>query len=118
MDAQKKILIIDDEEDLCMLIKGYFLKNKYDVHIANTLQDGMNKVKTLSPDIIFLDNNLPDGTGWNMAAQIANDAPNAYINLISAYHPTIPKMPAFANFRIIEKPIKIVDLELCYLKSN
>lgn len=118
MGTQKKILIIDDEEDLCMLIKGYFLKNKHDVYIANTLQEGMSKVRSLSPDIIFLDNNLPDGTGWSIAAQIANEAPHASINLISAYHPVIPEMPANVNYRIIEKPIKIIDLERCNLNSN
>ncbi len=107
----KKVLIIDDEIDLCHLLKSYFLRKNYEVYLSHTLEQGLSFLKTLQPDIVFLDNNLPDGIGWNVAPVIAKDYPDTRINLISAFHPTLPEMPASAHFTVIEKPISLTDLD-------
>ncbi len=110
----KKVLIIDDEIDLCYLLKGYFLRKNFEVYLAHTLEQGVSFLETLKPHIIFLDNNLPDGTGWTLAPTIAEKYPEMQINLISAFHPAQPEMPATAAFRVIEKPISLKDLDLSF----
>lgn len=110
MADSKKVLIIDDETDLCLLLKDYFVRKKYEVDIAHTLEDGKKLLNTNQPDILFLDNNLPDGIGWTVAPEIAADFPALYIVLISAFHPPVPSMPETALFRAIEKPISFADL--------
>ena len=60
----RKILIIDDETDFCLLLKAYFVRKKYDVYLSYSLNQGMKLLEEVKPDIIFLDNNLPDGFGW------------------------------------------------------
>jgi len=107
---QKKVLIIDDEIDLCLLLKSYFLRQDYEVHLSHSLADGLRNIREQDPEVIFLDNNLPDGTGWAMAPEIAHDHPHAYINLISAYHPAVPQMPVGSRFSVYEKPITLADL--------
>ncbi len=104
---KKKILIIDDEQDFGMLLKGYFTSRKFEVRLSYTIEDGMKALEEIKPDYIFLDNNLPDGLGWGKADFILNNYPNARLNLISAYH--VPKTNA-ANFRILEKPITMEEL--------
>jgi len=111
MPDPKKILIIDDETDLCLLLRDYFVRKNYDVAVTHTLKEGKILLKTVTPDILFLDNNLPDGTGWDIASSIASDFPGIYIVLISAFHPAVPVMPANSKFRIIEKPISMADLD-------
>ncbi len=108
-----KVLIIDDETDLCHLLRSYILsKDKnYDVHISHSLADGLTNISTEKPGIIFLDNDLPDGAGWDVAPEIARAYPGIHINLISAYHPEAPEMPADARFFIYEKPISLADLD-------
>jgi len=106
----KKVLIIDDEVDLCYLLQDYFRKKNYDVVISHTLNEGADLLKKDSVDILFLDNNLPDGIGWNLAPGIATDFPGTYIVLISAFHPSAPNMPEGAKFRMIEKPVSMADL--------
>ena len=54
----KRILIIDDEADFCLLFKNYFVKKNYEVQISHTLKDGMDSIENFKPDIIFMDNNL------------------------------------------------------------
>lgn len=110
MDRSKKVLIIDDEIDLCLLLKGHFLRKGFEVFLAHSLEDGLRKLDETAPDILFLDNNLPDGTGWNKAPMIAEHYPRLFINLISAYHPSLPEMPKEARFQVIEKPFSLADL--------
>ena len=106
-----KILIIDDEIDLCLLMKGYLVKKGHEVYVSHTLKDGLEKIDTLEPNAIYLDNNLPDGTGWEVAPSIAGKHPETFINLLSAFHPQVPQMPANARFRQLEKPVSLLDLD-------
>lgn len=106
----KKVLIIDDETDLCLLLKDYFVRKNYEVNISHSLEEGKELLSSVNPDILFLDNNLPDGTGWTLAPDIARKYPSTYILLISAFHPTVPVMPADARYHTIEKPITMADL--------
>ncbi len=111
MADAKKILIIDDEIDLSLLLKDYFVRKKYEVFLTHTLSEGKDLLQQNTPDILILDNNLPDGTGWNLAPDIATSFPGIYIVLVSAFHPSVPEMPLGASFRVIEKPITRADLD-------
>lgn len=58
----QKILIIDDEEDLCSVLSTAMKKASYRVDCVHTLVDAGKKLKTHF-DIVLLDNHLPDGSG-------------------------------------------------------
>ena len=111
MSPAKKVLIIDDEKDLCLLLKEYFQNKNYEVTTASTLSDCKAIIDQVHPDILFLDNNLPDGTGWQYAPVIASRFHSIYVVMMSAFHPEIPAMPATARYCVIEKPIGLADLD-------
>lgn len=115
---QKKVLIIDDEIDLCLLLRSYFHRNNYEVLLSHSLQDGLQKIKQEKPQIVFLDSNLPDGVGWDAAPGIAEKYPSIQLNLISAFHTQPPEMPDTAAVYIYEKPISFSDLDRNLQKSN
>ncbi len=108
----KRVLIVDDEVDLCLLIKNYLSKKNYEVYTAHTLSDGFRKLELLSPDVLLLDNNLPDGMGWKEAETIHKKFPDLKLTLISAYQ--TPK-DFTANMgdlvTVLEKPISLNDIE-------
>lgn len=58
-------LIVDDEEEICLLLRGFLLRKFKRVEIATTLKQGLEIAKNLKPSVLFLDNNLPDGQGIN-----------------------------------------------------
>jgi len=58
----KKILIIDDEFDLCAVLKKALGRDNYSVECAYSLSEADNKLKD-HPQVVLLDNNMPDGTG-------------------------------------------------------
>ena len=108
----KRVLIVDDEVDLCMLIKSYLSKKNYEVYTAHTLSDGVKKMDAISPDVLLLDNNLPDGMGWKEAESFHRKFPNMNITLISAYQtPKDFKTNPPIHLNILEKPISLNDIE-------
>ena len=111
MSGLKKILIVDDEEDLCLLLKIFFTRKKYHVEVANNLKDGMKQIEQWHPDILFLDNNLPDGLGWEKAPQLLDNYPTLTIHLISAFRPTMPDELDGSKLTIWEKPISLKALD-------
>ncbi|MEO6253367.1 MAG: response regulator [Ferruginibacter sp.] len=80
-----KALIIDDEIDICYLLSG-ILKNKHiQPFCVNTLAEAANALKTQDPEIIFIDNHLPDGMGVDYVQEIKKNKPLSKIILITAY---------------------------------
>jgi len=106
---KKKILIIDDEADFCLLLKSYFSSKQYEVYYSYSLNSGMKLLEEIHPDILFLDNNLPDGSGWNTADQIMEKHPQLQLNLISTHQNGFAKKET-KSLRIWEKPLKLAEL--------
>jgi DNA-binding NtrC family response regulator len=65
-----KILIIDDEKELCDLIRLILKDENYQIDCAYTLKEGIKKWLNLQPSILILDNILPDGSGLDFIKQV------------------------------------------------
>lgn len=108
----KRVLIIDDEVDLCIMIKQFLTKKQYDVHIAHTLSQGFFCLNSLLPDSLILDNNLPDGMGWEVVAQIHEKYPAMKITLISAFKSAKDFQPIMGDIvQVLEKPVSMLEIE-------
>jgi DNA-binding NtrC family response regulator len=110
MKKQKNILIIDDEEDLCFLMESFFKKNNHTIAIAHSLKEGMEKMKTLCSDVLFLDNNLPDGNGWAKSNYFFGINPSLRLYLMSGYQSQVPNDIPGKDYIILPKPINFKDL--------
>ena len=109
--GKKKVLIIDDEVDFCLLIQFYLTKKNCEVSISHTLEDGLYEFKSKNPDIIILDNNLPDGLGWSAAKNILAQNPKIQLFLISANKPVTKLYATNTQLHIVEKPISIMQID-------
>ena len=108
----KKVLIVDDEVDLCLLLQQFLSKRNCEVHVAHSLTEGLNKLDAIRPDALMLDNNLPDGMGWDVAEQIRQKFPQMNITLISAYRLAKDFKYNFdKSIQFLEKPISLNDIE-------
>ena len=108
---RKKVLIIDDEVDFCLLMQFYLTKKNCEVSISHTLQEGMGIFNSTDQDIIILDNNLPDGLGWPAAENILQTQPKVQLFLISANKPSNRPNINNPHFHIVEKPISIMQID-------
>ncbi|CAN5574375.1 hypothetical protein BH10BAC3_BH10BAC3_14650 [soil metagenome] len=107
----KKILIIDDEKDLCLLLKSYLSKRKHDVFVAYRLNEGIAKALEIKPDVIFLDNNLPDGQGWEKTEWLKDQFPMLQIILMSAFKSLPEHLNDENRVHILEKPVSFSTLD-------
>lgn len=105
-----KVLIIDDEVDLCLMLTQFLKRKDYDVQFAHTLAEGMLLLNETKPQSLLLDNNLPDGLGWTFAAEIHKTYPLMHITLISA-NAIFPLSYTNSQFKRAEKPISLLDIE-------
>jgi two-component system LytT family response regulator len=68
-----KAILIDDEQHVINSLKNLIQSNFNDIDIigtANNITEGYELIQSLLPDIVFLDINLPDGTGFDLIKKI------------------------------------------------
>lgn len=65
-----KILIIEDDKEICHMISQYLIKNGYDTLQANDGINGLTLVKTYAPNLIILDIMLPYKSGDEVLKEI------------------------------------------------
>ena len=73
MNAQKKILIVDDEELNLDFFELMLSKLGFIVEKAKDGIEALDKVKRFLPDLVLLDNIMPRMTGWEFTKKIKND---------------------------------------------
>ncbi len=73
METPKKIMVIDDEEDLTQMIGFQFKSKGYEVQTAGDGLDALDKLKTFRPDLIVLDMNMPRMGGIEFYSKICNE---------------------------------------------
>lgn len=67
---QHKILIVDDDENICELLNLYLKKDGFDTVIANNGRQAVEYAEKYSPDLIMLDIMLPELDGWQVCREI------------------------------------------------
>lgn len=101
-----KIAIIDDEEDLCFLLADMLTTQGFEVSTFYTLSSGLSGVKMTAPDWVIIDNDLPDGSGWENTTKILNSIPGVNIIKISA-NPDSNRLANEHNIHYLTKPIHV-----------
>jgi DNA-binding response OmpR family regulator len=95
--SMRKALIIDDEIDICYLLSGILRTKNLQVNYVNSLLEASAALDHQSPEIIFLDNHLPDGLGVDFIIQLKAAHPAAKIVMLTAFDNYSDRVKAFAN---------------------
>ncbi len=114
----KNLLIIDDEEEICILLSYALKKLGYRISCSLTVKDGKEKIKTNSPDIVLLDLNLPDGSGFSLVPDLKEN--NCAFLVISAYEDKREKALREGASEFIKKPFNLSQITeaLSIINSN
>jgi CheY-like chemotaxis protein len=84
-----KILLIEDDAVLCDLVSRNLQARQHDVHIAVDGQTALEQLRTSPFDLIFLDINLPDQTGWEILRTALREG-YLHMQAIDGDQPTLP----------------------------
>ena len=68
--ASGKILIVDDDTNICELLRLYIEKEGFEASIANDGETALKMFDTVGPDLILLDIMLPGLDGWQVCREI------------------------------------------------
>ena len=76
---QKRILIIDDEENMLHMLKTLLSKEGYDIETASNGREALDVVREVSPDLIILDIVMPDMDGIEVKSRLNESTSTASI---------------------------------------
>ena len=121
-----KMLIVDDDTNICDLLKRYFENEGYSVKTANNGADGVSFFKVYDPDIVLLDIMLPKKDGWQVCREIREvsskpvimitakgDVFDKVLGLDGLVTPDVKPTNGLKEYKNVIKPFKItaVDVE-------
>jgi len=80
-----KLLIVDDQLGIRMLLHEIFEKEGYQIFQAANGVNALQIVKQEAPDLVILDMKLPEMDGLDILKQIKQDNPEIHVIIMTAY---------------------------------
>lgn len=91
MPAKSKILVVDDDINICELVRLYFEKEGYEVMTVYNGRKGIEAFSSFTPNIVVLDIMLPGADGWQVCREIRKSS-NIPIIMLTAKGETFDKV--------------------------
>ncbi|MCX6664837.1 MAG: response regulator [Euryarchaeota archaeon] len=110
----KKILVVDDEQDVRLSVQQILEMSGYMVTQAENGRDCLVKLEKETPDLVVLDIMMPGMSGWDVAAKIKENPSwtNIPIVFLTAKGDEMSVgMGGLASVDYIVKPFDIIDLK-------
>jgi DNA-binding response OmpR family regulator len=107
-----RVLLVDDDAKMVELVKGILIDDGYDVFGATTAVVALEQVDAFSPDVVVLDQVMPDRTGLEVATEIRERLPAQPIIIFSSlFDLRLSNEVRRLGFRYVEKADGIDALE-------
>ncbi|SJZ30709.1 response regulator transcription factor [Selenihalanaerobacter shriftii] len=78
----KRILVVDDEENILELVNYNLVQEGYQIYLASSGKQTLNKVKEILPDLIILDIMLPELDGFEICRKLQEEVVTQRIPII------------------------------------
>lgn len=109
---EKRILVVDDEESICMLLKSALSAKGYDVVTVNSSSEALELLDKETILVMFLDLNLPDMTGLELCREVIKLNPLTIAYAITGYASHFEladcKEAGFEDY--FKKPVALVNI--------
>jgi len=80
-----RILIIDDEQECCELLREYLESHGFEVEIAFDGEEGLEKVKLTRPDLVLCDISMPGSNGAEVLKKIKEGNPGIIVIMLTGF---------------------------------
>ena len=102
---KKKILIVEDEGDMCLLLNIMLTGKEMELDHVKSLASAEEYLQKQQPPVVILDNKLPDGFGIDFINFIKTNHPTTKIIMISGYDGSAKDVALYNGADIfLEKP--------------
>ncbi len=116
----RRVLVVDDEENIRLVVKSLLRKNGYEVGVADSGEAALGMVDSFGPDVILTDVRMPKMGGLDLLATLRAKQHPATVIVMSAYgniDMALEAMKAGA-YDYISKPFKPEELILVLRKAE
>ena len=118
---QKRVLVVDDEEDLTWSISKNLAKDKkkYDLICVNSGKDALNVLQQVPVDLVISDIRMPEISGLDLLLNIKDEFPTTKVIIMTAYGSDDIQKEVYRRGSIayIEKPFEIENLRELILNN-
>ncbi|MDB5245701.1 MAG: sigma-54-dependent Fis family transcriptional regulator [Segetibacter sp.] len=80
-----KILVIDDDVDMCLLLKRFLSKNGYEVTLAHNGKKALEELENAEPNLVLCDFRLEDIDGKELLVKIKEKYPRTPVIIVTGY---------------------------------
>ncbi len=108
---RKKILVVEDEEPMRLLIKEELEDEGYEVYTAKNGKEALDHIKKEDMDLVTLDIEMPDINGLEVAGKIRDMKKDTKILLVTAYSHYKHDLSSWAADDYIVKSSDFTDLK-------
>ncbi len=81
----KRLLIVDDESGIVEEVTDFLQEEGYEVHSADTGEEGIHRLRELKPDLLILDMKLPDMSGIDVLRVCKQESPHTKVIVNTGY---------------------------------
>lgn len=112
MEHPVKILIVDDEADICYFLSSSLSRKGYSTSYSLSLEEARRRLRSEEPAILLLDNHLPDGKGVDFVNDIKPQYPGLKIIMITAHDTPQDRAKAYGNGVnfFLSKPFTLAEI--------
>ncbi len=109
----KRLLVVDDEEEICDFLKSFFEDRQYIVETAHSGVQALEKVRKFNPHIILLDIQMPEMDGMKALKIIKQENPQIKVIMVTAVETQekIEESMRLGADNYITKPLSLEYLE-------
>jgi DNA-binding response OmpR family regulator len=101
------ILLVDDEPKFQQAISRSLSRHGYQVMLASTKREAVDAIRRCPPDLLLVDINLPDATGWDVLRDLVTMGISIRTIVMSAASPSAERIHEFRPFGVLQKPFPI-----------
>jgi two-component system, LytTR family, response regulator len=106
-----KILLIDNEDDIRSILKEMILQinpTLHQIEEASGVESGLAKIQSFQPEVVFLDIEMDDGTGFDLLNKIS--APTFQLIFTTAFNQYAIQAFKFSAIDYLMKPVDPIEL--------
>jgi two-component system LytT family response regulator len=117
-EQQMKILLIDNEESVRATLRALIEKvsPSHIIDEAVGVETGLEKIKAFQPDVVFLDVEMNDGTGFDLLKRIPT--PEFQLIFTTAYNQYAIQAIKFSALDYLMKPVDPIELSNSLLRAS
>ena len=111
--AQKRILVVDDEENTRLALTRLLAREGYDVKTASNGSEALNQIRIQPVELIITDLNMPVMNGLSFLRELNREQPSSNVIMITAYGEVESYLEALnlGAFEYLNKPVKLDELK-------